>query len=161
MAVADTVLNAAAIGGIEPHHLDLYRDGFDPAHPDHDTVDEHRRLLAETTILILCYPTWWSSQPAMLQGWFDSVWSRETTRPTAFPSITQIIVCTTHGSPKWLNALEGESGKRTISRYLRSRASRTCRVRWLALYRMDTVDEDGRRAHLDRIAKRIRRLSAR
>ncbi len=160
-AVTSAVIDAATSASTVPLLIDLYAEGFDPSQPDHVMVDEHRRRLNDTDTLILVYPTWWSAQPALLQGWVDSVWARDRTIRQQFRSIRRIVVCTTHGSPKWLNALEGESGKRTVTRYLRSRCARRCRVHWLALYGMDGMSEDDRRRHLSRIANRIQRFTAR
>ncbi|MDA2944947.1 MAG: NAD(P)H-dependent oxidoreductase [Actinomycetota bacterium] len=160
-AVTDTVIDSVIDRGARHHVIDLYVDGFDPRRPDPTVVAEHRELLASTGLLILVYPTWWSAQPAMLQGWFDSVWARSETDAGSFASISRVIVCTTHGSPKWLNALEGESGKRTVSRYLRSRCAKRCRFTWISLYGMDGIDHETRRAHLGKVSRVIRRFVGR
>ena len=161
IAVADRVRAVIESTGQSPNVLNLYGDDVDLVSADAATVGEHRELLANTTTLVIIYPTWWSAQPSLLQAWFDRVWARADTTPHHFASIRQIIVCTTHGSPKWLNALEGESGKRTVSRYLRHRCARRCRVKWIALYGMDTVDATGRQRHLDAVDRRLRRLLSR
>ena len=160
-SITDTVIDSVRTRGESYRLIDLYLDGFDAKRPNPEVVAEHRDRLATTETLVLVYPTWWSAQPAMLQGWFDSVWARSETEAGSFTSIRRVIVCTTHGSPKWLNALEGESGKRTVSRYLRSRCSQHCRFNWIALYGMDRIDHEGRRAHLDKVSRVIRRLVAR
>lgn len=160
IAVAERVRAVVESTGHSPNVLNLY-DDVDLVTADATAVDEHRRLLSDTSTLIIIYPTWWSAQPALLQAWFDRVWARADTTPHHFASIRQIIVCTTHGSPKWLNGLEGESGKRTVSRYLRRRCAPRCRVAWVALYGMDTVDATGRQRHLDAVDRRLRRLLSR
>jgi hypothetical protein len=61
------------------------------------------------------------------------------------------VVVTTHGSSKPVNALEGESGKRTVTRSIRSMCSRRTRTTWCALYGIDRCSEDDRSDFLDRV----------
>jgi hypothetical protein len=57
-----------------------------------------------------------------------------------------------------VNALEGESGKRTVFRSVRSVCSRHVRTKWIALYRLDTIALDKRTAWLDRVERSMSRL---
>lgn len=66
---------------------DLYLSGFSPAL----TADERRSYYSPTfnsaaaqdqidrllsaEALVLVFPTWWFSFPAILKGWFDRVWA--------------------------------------------------------------------------------------
>ena len=103
--------------------LDLYAEGFQPAltaserrlhyltpQPDPEIMALQQRLAGADT-LVLVFPTWWFSLPAILKGWFDRVWS-----PTfAFEQGTPIkplltgmkncLVVTTLGSPWWIDQL--------------------------------------------------------
>ncbi|MFD3532235.1 NAD(P)H oxidoreductase [Streptomyces sp. NPDC058664] len=68
--------------------LDLYAEGFDPAlRPDDEPDWEDRekvyspevrahmdRILAADDILVV-FPVWWFSPPAVLKGWIDRVWN--------------------------------------------------------------------------------------
>jgi NAD(P)H dehydrogenase (quinone) len=67
-------------------------------------------------------------------------------------------VVTTHGSAKWVNAVQGEGGKRVAFRSLRVLCSRRCRTTWLALYGADTGSVDRRTAFLDRVERRMRSM---
>jgi NAD(P)H dehydrogenase (quinone) len=67
-------------------------------------------------------------------------------------------VVTTHGSPKWVNMLQGEPGKRIYGRHVRSLCSPQARVRWIALYGIDRCDDAARAAFLDRVSEAMRRL---
>ena len=76
---------------------------------------------AGATRLIFVYPTWWSGQPAMLTGWLDRVLLRGVawelpdgaTRITArLTNVRRLVAVTSHGSSKFLNVLEGETGRR-------------------------------------------------
>lgn len=159
-AVRDTARTAMATPTSTVDVIDLHADGFDPVQPDPATVEAHRSLLATADGLVLVYPTWWSAQPAMLQGWVEAVIPRSTLRRRPMPGVRRILAVTSHGSPKWLNALEGEAGKRLITRFLRRAAHPRCRVGWVALYSMDRIDDERRRRHLGRVADRAARLVA-
>ncbi len=158
---------------------DLYADGFVPEL----TADEHRshlepgvspdlvRYADDLTwcdTLILVYPTWWSGQPAMLKGWFDRVWASGVAwdlpdganrlRPRLH-DVRRLVAVTSHGSSKFVNALQGEGGKRTLSRSLRAMCHPLARTTWLALYGIDRSSESQRTAFLDRVERRIESLT--
>lgn len=50
----------------------------------------------------------------------------------------RIVTVTTHGSSKWVNVVEGEAGKRTVTRTLQVLCGWRCRTSWIALYGVDT-----------------------
>lgn len=117
--------------------------------------------------LVLVYPTWWSGQPAMLKGWIDRVWvagvawelpeGANVLRPL-LTNVRRIVVVTTHGSAKYLNALEGESGKRTVTRSMRVMCNKRVRTTWCAMYAVDRSTEAKRIAFLDRVEHTLTRL---
>jgi len=72
--------------------------------------------------------------------------------------VRRLVAVTTHGSSKWINAIEGEGGKRTLTRSLRTMCHPLARTTWLALYGIDTASMPQRRAFLDRVERRLRRL---
>ena len=74
------------------------------------------------------------------------------------PYPRRIVVVTSHGSPKWLNALQGESGKRTVTRSIRLMCSRRTRTTWCAIYGLDTCDTAARIAWLDRVERTLARM---
>ncbi len=171
--------------GHEVREIDLYTNGFQPEL----TLDEHRNYLdvherrtpqnaplelayVESLrwceALVLVYPTWWSGQPAMLKGWFDRILVRgvafelpaggNRVRPL-LTNIRRLVVVTSHGSAKWVNAIEGEGGKRVVSRAIRALCHRRCRTTWLSLYNIDRATEAERTTFLARVEERMRRLS--
>ena len=109
---------------------------------------------------MLVYPTWWAGQPAMLKGWIDRVWvagvayelpeGANRIRPRLH-NIRRIVAITTHGSTKFVNALEGEGGKRIVTRSLRVLCSKRARTTWIALYNIDRSTDARRAAHLARV----------
>ena len=123
--------------------------------------------LAWAEALVLVYPTWWSGQPAMLKGWIDRVWvagvawelpeGANLLRPRLH-HVRRIVAVTTHGSSKLINALQGESGKRTVTRSIRTMCSKRTRTTWCALYGLDTIGEAKRVAFLDRVERTLAKL---
>jgi putative NADPH-quinone reductase len=116
--------------------------------------------------LVLVYPTWWSGQPAILKGWIDRVLMNEVAwvlpegaariRPL-LTNIRKVVVVTTHGSTKFVNALEGEAGKRTAFRSIRLMFNKRTRCHWIGLYALDHVPYDKRGKLVTNVRRRIRR----
>ncbi|MEX2625701.1 MAG: NAD(P)H-dependent oxidoreductase [Ilumatobacteraceae bacterium] len=177
-AAHQRVLIGLARAGHEVRVRDLYAEGFDPLFD----ADDHRRHLEpgpapglESHVddlrwcdtIVFVYPTWWSGQPAMLKGWIDRVWVRgvawelrdgaDRLRPL-LRNVRRLVVVTTHGSSKLVNALEGESGKRTVTRSLRLMCHPRCRTSWWALYGIDTAPASKRTGFLDRVEARAAAL---
>ena len=178
-AVRDRVLTTLRAGGAEIRLTDLYADGFEPAFTATDrarhlepgadpSIQRHADDLVWCDTIVLVYPTWWSGQPAMLKGWIDRVWvngvawtlpdGANRLRP-GLRNVRRLVAVTTHGSSKWLNMVEGESGKRTLTRSLRSMCHPLARTTWLALYGVDRASPERRAAFLDRVERRITRLA--
>lgn len=117
--------------------------------------------------LVFVYPTWWSGQPAMLTGWFDRVLLRGVAwdLPTRgarirarLTNVRRLVAITTHGSPRRINWLEGETGRRVIGRAVRVLCHPLARTTWLAMYDIDHATADQRALFLGRVARRMRRL---
>lgn len=177
-AARDRALAGLTIGGHDVRQTDLYADDFRP-----DMTTDERRTHAEPGVasdlqsyaddlqwaeaLVLIYPTWWSAQPAMLKGWIDRVWvagvawelpdGANVLRPL-LTNIRRIVVVTTHGSSKILNALEGEAGKRTVTRSIRAMCSKRTRTTWCALYGVDTSTLGRRTKFLDKVEQTLSKL---
>ena len=181
-AVRDAVLDGLSAGGHAVRTTDLYAEGFDPVfsadeHEHHrnphtsdastgSDIDRHAADLLWCESLVLVYPTWWAGQPAMLKGWIDRVWVNGVawSQPAGakrlhagLRNIRRITVVTTHGSSKFINALEGEAGKRTATRSLRALCSRACRTRWIALYTVDRSSPAQRADFLERVRRQLAR----
>ena len=74
-------------------------------------------------------------------------------------NVRQLVAVTSHGSSKLLNSLQGEGGKRTLSRSLRTMCHPLARTHWLAFYGIDADDADRRDAFLDTLAAKIERIA--
>jgi putative NADPH-quinone reductase len=174
-AAYERVLEGLDATDAEVRTHDLYREGFVPelsagehrAHLEHGVADDaavHARDLMWCDTLVLVYPTWWSGQPAMLKGWIDRVWGSGVAwdlpeganrlRPR-LTNVRRLVAVTSHGSSKVMNCLQGEGGKRTLFRSLRSMCHRRTRCHWLAFYGIDADDKAKRVAFLDALPDRI------
>jgi putative NADPH-quinone reductase len=175
--VRDRVVAGLRAGGHDVDVLDLYAEGFEPclsaeewrAHQTgisakpHDVMAQAERL-TRAQALVLVYPTWWGAQPAIMKGWLDRVWvdgvaytlpaGANRVRPLLH-DVRRLAAVTTHGSPKWINVIEGEPGKRLVLRQLRSLCHPLVRTTWLALYGLDRTSEARRRAFLDRVERKL------
>ena len=85
--LAASAVEALRAAGHEVWLEDLYRDEFAAALTAAERASYYGRpydasaarpqidrLLAAEG-LVLCFPTWWFSFPAILKGWFDRVWA--------------------------------------------------------------------------------------
>jgi NAD(P)H dehydrogenase (quinone) len=177
-AIRDATVETLTASGHTVRLRDLYASGFDPKFTAAEyrthrtegagpTLHEYTTELRECQHLVLVYPTWWSGQPAMLKGWMDRVWVRGVAwdmpaganRVRArLTNVRRLTAITTHGSSKWVNMLEGEGGKRTVTRSLRALCNRLATTDWIAMYRVDTSTQEDRDAFIGRVRKRLSRL---
>ena len=177
-SVRDAIIQHLPSQHHEVRVRDLYAENFDPflsatERALHHTSPTTRPELARDVedlrwceAIVFVYPTWWSGLPAMLKGWIDRTWMNEvawflpvganTIRPR-LTNIRRLVAVTTHGSSKVVNALQGEPGKRTISRSIRLMCNRWCRARWIALYSLDKSKLEDRQKHLATIGQRVAR----
>jgi putative NADPH-quinone reductase len=178
-AVRDRVLAGLDRAGHEVRLTDLYADGFEPRMSAFERLHHKDAPEAKPEILpsaadlawcealVLVYPTWWAGQPAMLKGWIDRVWVQGVAwelpegtnrlRPK-LRNVRRLVAVTTHGSKKYVNVLEGEAGKRVVTRSLRVLCHPLVRTTWLAMYGLDTADDARRARFLDRVERRFARL---
>ena len=175
-AMRDAVVADLVAAHHEIRLRDLYAENFNPflsatERALHHTSPSTRPELARDVedlrwceAIVFVYPTWWSGLPAMLKGWIDRTWMNEvalvlpaganTIRPR-LTNITRLVAVTTHGSSKFLNALQGEPGKRTISLSIRVMCNKFCRARWIAYYGLDRSTAQDRRHYLETVGQRV------
>jgi NAD(P)H dehydrogenase (quinone) len=174
--VRDRAIDALRERGHEVRLTDLYAMSFNPVlskreqarhlEPGPDpAVADHAADLQWCQQLVLVYPTWWSGQPAMLKGWFDRVLVKDVAFElppdsnrihAKLRNVRRIVAITTHGSSKLVNALEGEVGKRMVTRTLRAVCHPLARTRWIALYGIDTATDAQKAAFLERVGRQLR-----
>ena len=177
-ALCATVRRTLLARGHEVRVLDLYAEGFDPVlsedeHRVYERPGAHRDALAEHIAairwaegLIFVYPTWWYGLPAILKGWLDRVWLPDVSfaLPEGEGPITPLMQhirllggVSTYGAGWWWTRYVGDPGRRTIMRGVRSLCAPRCRTFWLALHKMDSASDAGRRAFLQRVESRVAR----
>jgi NAD(P)H dehydrogenase (quinone) len=84
-AVAEAFCAGALDEGHEVEWADLYREGFDPLlyepdEPDRSVIGKRYSEMARVDrneAIVMIFPVWWWSVPAMLKGWIDRVWNRD------------------------------------------------------------------------------------
>jgi len=87
-AIADAFIDGAVAAGHDVEFADLYAEGFDPslaeadepdwADPDKrysDAVHDEMARMDRNDAVVMVFPIWWWSMPAMLKGWIDRVWN--------------------------------------------------------------------------------------
>jgi NAD(P)H dehydrogenase (quinone) len=139
--------------------LDLYAEDFNPvlnAERRRDYHDPARnrannqgyvdRLMAANA-LVVQFPTWSFGPPAMLKGWFDRMFgpgiAMDLSNPgQARPSllhIQRITGISTYGRPRWRAIGMADPPRKIIKRYLPWFTGGKARVRYYALYHMNTA----------------------
>jgi putative NADPH-quinone reductase len=177
--VRDQAVATLETRGAEVRVNDLYTDGFDPTFTAGER-DRHLSPGADPSLqryvddllwcdtLVLVYPTWWSGQPAMLKGWMERVWvngvawdlpdGADRLSPR-LKNVRRLVAVTTHGSSKLVNAVEGEAGKRTLTRSLRAMCHPLARTHWIAMYGIDTSSDDDRTKFLAAVDRKLARIT--
>jgi NAD(P)H dehydrogenase (quinone) len=151
-ALRDATSRGLTAAGSTIDVIDLWADGFDPLRPGPGlSAGRHVDRLGGASTLALVYPTWWSGQPAILTGWLAALPS------DALRHVTRLVAVTSHGSSKWVNVLEGETGRRIVKHTLRRRCAPGARAEWHAFYGIDRADEADRRAFVNDVERALSR----
>lgn len=179
-ALCTAAVEAARAIGHEARLIDLNAEGFNPVM----SADERRGYTKDVPMpadlvphvealqwaegLILVYPTWWYSQPAILKGWMDRVWRpgiaftlhEEGQRLRAgLANIRLIGVVTTFGSPWWFwTFLIGAPGRKIVLRGLRFCTNKRTRTFWLGLHEIDDQTDASRKQYIDKVRARIAQI---
>lgn len=182
-AVRDVILDKLAGQGAEVRLHDLYGMGFTPVLTGPEwtgylscpgNVDPVAGPVADVRwadTLIFVYPTWWYGLPAMLKGWLDRVLlpdvaflMPDATNGNIRPGLLHIKrlgVFTTCGASRWLTAIVGAPGKRTLLRGVGFICAPRKRTVFAAHFLMDSSTAASRAAHLKRVAAKMDRLIGR
>ncbi len=155
---------------------DLYREQFDPLMsaaerrsyyqpPYADAaVRTYIDLLREIDGVIISFPHWWFSMPAMLKGYFDRVWApgvafaHDPARGRIVPRLTRMKVfgvVTTYGSPWWSTRLAGDPGRKVLTRALKPMCGARVHSFYLAHYDMDRSTPSSRHTFLERVRRKV------
>ena len=104
--VARAFQEGAIRSGHTVEFVDLYRENFDPVLTvedmytngnlsDYSTEVQSEFLrLNRNNAVVMVFPLWWWSMPAMLKGWIDRVWNYGLTHGPAHHNITKGLIIT-------------------------------------------------------------------
>lgn len=160
-SLARTAIAALTAQGHEVVVEDLYASRFAPAltaderqsyyGPSFDagaTSGQIDRLLAAEA-LVLVFPTWWFSFPAVLKGWFDRVWAPGIAYDHAtdlgpikarLHNLRNTLAVTSLGSPWWVDRLLlRQPVKRVLKMALLGTCAPRCRFEMLSLYKAESL----------------------
>lgn len=176
-------LRGAALEGLararhEVDLLDLYAEGFDPVlsaearRRYHDPaanragLEAHVERLLRAEALVVQFPTWCFGPPAMLKGFFDRVLMPGVAFDLSDPArvrpllsnIRSVTGIVTYGRDRLTALWMGDPPRKLVTRYLPWFAARGARVRYLALYRLNTADTARRARFLARVRDELARL---
>lgn len=147
--------------GVEVDLLDLYGSGFSPELTEAERAGYYatpqpgpdiaalQAQLAQAEALVLVFPTWWFSLPAMLKGWFDRVWSPGFAFAPGTPirplltRLRSCLVVTTLGSPWWIDRLVLRQPVRRVLKWaLLGACAPQARFRMLSLHAAEAVTSE-------------------
>jgi len=140
---------------------DLYEEKFNPvlnqderasyyANPFNDSeLAADIEQLKQAESLVLIFPTWWFSFPAILKGWFDRVWApgHAYDHASDFGPIKQCLtnlkemkVVTTLGAPWWVDAfIMRKPVKKVLKIALLECCAVNCKFKMLSLYQSEKL----------------------
>jgi putative NADPH-quinone reductase len=142
---------------------DLYADHFDPVLSieerasyysesyDASKISDQVKRLQAAEALVLLFPTWWFSFPAILKGWFDRVWGPGIAYDHAndfgpikprLSNLRKVLVVTTLGAPWWVDRLfMRQPVKRVIRVALLGACARQSKLKYLSFYQCEKLNE--------------------
>jgi putative NADPH-quinone reductase len=171
-ALADAAAEAMRAAGHHVDVIDLYAIDYRAAmsaderlayHSEQPVLDpqvaEHIALLQGAETLVVVYPTWWSSMPAILKGWLERTMvpgvgfvfdDRGRVRP-GLTTCRRIIGISTYGSKRSYVRAINDNGRRTMCRALRLSTGVRTRCTWMGLYGVDSSSDQQRNEFIDRV----------
>ena len=158
--------------------LDLYAEGFDPvlsAERRRDYHDPARNRannqayvdrLMVANALVVQFPTWSFGPPAMLKGWFDRMFGPGIAMELSDPGqakplllhIERITGISTYGRPRLQAIMIGDPPRKIITRYLPWLTGGRAKVRYYALYHMNTASAAKCGGFLARVRREMERF---
>ena len=175
--LARTAVDQLRARGATVDILDLYTEQFQPSltteerrlhyatpQPGPEIIALQRRLAAADA-LVLVFPTWWFSMPAILKGWFDRVWAPKFAFEHGTPirplltSLKSCLVLTTLGSPWWIDLLVmRQPVRRVLKTALIGACAPQARFEFLSLHAAETAGQAEVSRFTARMARTIGRL---
>jgi NAD(P)H dehydrogenase (quinone) len=177
-AIREEALAGLAQAGQAVDLLDLYAENFDPVLSAQRRRDYHdpaknrannqayvdRLMTAEA--LVIQFPTWSFGPPAMLKGWFDRLFGPGIAMDLSNPAqakplllhIGRITGISTYGRPRLKAILMADPPRKIVTRYLPWFTGGNARVRYLALYHMNTASAERRGRFIATVRREMEHL---
>lgn len=152
----NSALLAAAERGLRGHDIARFRLA---EHAGPSPTD-----LEAATALVAVHPTWWGGLPAQLLHWVQATlgpWIDGPAPPGPSPlrHVGHLVVVTSHGSPRWINALQGEPGRQLWARRVAPLCSPGTRLDWQSLYNIDRAPASARAGFLTHVESHLAGMS--
>jgi len=177
-AIRQVALAGLAKAGHSVDLLDLYAEGFDPVlsaqrrRDYHDPVQNRANnaayvdRLMQADALVVQFPTWSFGPPAMLKGWFDRMFGPGIAMDLSNPAkakpllvnIARITGISTYGRPRWQAIGMADPPRKIIKRYLPWFTGDRAKVRYHAIYHMNTATAERRGRFLARVRMEMERF---
>jgi NAD(P)H dehydrogenase (quinone) len=177
-ALKTAALEGLARGGHEVDVCDLYAENFQPIltadmrREYHDLsvnqrgLETHIERLRRAEALVVQFPTWCFSMPAMLKGYFDRMILPGVAFDLSNPAkvapmlghIRAIHGIVTYGRPRYVAMYMGDPPRKAVTRYLPWFTGRTARVRYHALYHLNIASDAKRSDFLAKVSSAMRTL---
>jgi len=173
--LAEKTINHLKNKGYTVTVKDLYAEGFNPVltKPERQSYYQNQfddaqvkadiEQLKQTESLVLIFPTWWFSFPAILKGWFDRVWAPGHAYEHAsdygpikkcLTNLKEMKVITTLGSPWWVdNLVLMKPVKKVLGIALLGACATKCKFKMLSLYKCEQLTDK-------KIAKFVSKIEA-
>jgi len=154
---------------------DLYAEKFDAAMTAEErasyydgpystqAVSEQVEHLLSAEAVVLVFPTWWFSYPAILKGWFDRVWAPGVAydhSPGYGPikprlhNLREMLVITSLGAPRWVDRLlMKEPVKRVLKKAIVGPCAPKCRFQMVSMHKSESLTS----AQVDEFWLRVKR----
>jgi NAD(P)H dehydrogenase (quinone) len=158
---------------------DLYAEKFDAAMTAAErasyyegqyftqSVSAQVEHLLSAEAIVLVFPTWWFSYPAILKGWFDRVWAPGVAydHSTGYGPIKprlhnlrEMLVITSLGVSWWVNRIiMRQPVKRILKRAIIGACAPRCRFQIVSMYKSESLSS----AQVDEFWLRVKRALSR
>jgi putative NADPH-quinone reductase len=127
-------------------------------------VEKQVEHLLWAEAMVLVFPTWWFTYPAILSGWFDRVWGPGVAYDHAddygpikarLNNLSQMLAITALGSPWWVDrVVMRQPVRRVLKTAVLGACAPKCRFDMLSLYKSESLTP----AKVDQFWGRIRKV---
>jgi NAD(P)H dehydrogenase (quinone) len=173
-AILDRVMEIVESKGEEYRLIDLNKDGFDPVLREKELklfskgealdpmVKDYQKALTDTEKLILIFPIWWYSAPAILKGFFDKVFLKgfayESNGPLLkgkLKNIKEALVITTSEGPTLFYKLFGGNPIKRVITGSTLKIVGIKKVKWINSDQTSSQDSSKRKRFLNNLYRYV------